>query len=143
MVVNKRKKFSRQRGYHTHGWGSKKKHRGAGNRGGKGMAGTGKRADSIKTLIWDDVDYFGKHGFKSRRPKNKTINIDYIDEKLNEFVASKLISKEGNVYIVDLKKMGYDKLLGNGNIRNKFRVTGIVSKGAAEKIKKAGGEITG
>ena len=107
------------------------------------MAGTGKRADSIKTLIWGDVDYFGKHGFKSRRPKNKTINIDYIDEKLNEFVASKLISKEGDVYIVDLKKMGYDKLLGNGNIRNKFRVTGIVSKGAAEKIKKAGGEITG
>ena len=54
MVVNKRKKFSRQRGGHTHGWGSKKKHRGSGNRGGKGMGGTGKRADQVKTLIWKE-----------------------------------------------------------------------------------------
>jgi len=40
MTVNKRKKMSRLRGSHTHGWGAKKKHRGKGNKGGAGMAGT-------------------------------------------------------------------------------------------------------
>ena len=39
-----RKKNTRQRGSHTHGWGAKKKHRGAGNRGGRGNAGSGPRA---------------------------------------------------------------------------------------------------
>ena len=52
MTVNKRKKNSRQRGSHTHGWGAMKKHRGAGNRGGRGAAGSGKRADSKKPSIW-------------------------------------------------------------------------------------------
>ena len=46
MTVNRRRKRVRQRGSKTHGWGAKKKHRGKGNRGGKGMAGSGKRADS-------------------------------------------------------------------------------------------------
>ena len=35
MTVNKRKKVIRYRGSMTHGSGSKKKRRGAGNRGGK------------------------------------------------------------------------------------------------------------
>ena len=51
MTVNRRKKVVKQRGSHTHGWGSKKKHRGAGNRGGRGMAGSGKRADQRKPSI--------------------------------------------------------------------------------------------
>ena len=45
MTHNKRKKNSRQRGEWTHGWGAKKKHRGAGHRGGRGNAGSGKRGE--------------------------------------------------------------------------------------------------
>jgi len=65
MSINKRTKRSRQRGSHTHGWGAKKKHRGAGNRGGRGMAGTGKRADQKKPTIMNlyGNEYFGKRGF--------------------------------------------------------------------------------
>ena len=33
--MQKKKKVTKQRGHKTHGWGSKKKHRGAGNRGGR------------------------------------------------------------------------------------------------------------
>ena len=51
MVLNKRKKNSRMRGNTTHGYGSMKKNRGAGNRGGRGMAGSGKRADQKKPTI--------------------------------------------------------------------------------------------
>ena len=76
MTVNKRKKISRYRGSMTHGGGSKKKRRGSGNRGGKGLAGSGKRSDSKKPSLWKEK-YFGKFGFVS---KNKsTINAVNID----------------------------------------------------------------
>ncbi len=136
MVINKRKKFSRQRASPTHGWGSKKKHRGAGNRGGRGMAGTGKRGDQIKTLIWKDKKYFGKHGFKKKgiEKEIKTINIDYIEENLNKFL------KEGDT--IDLKNLGYTKLLGKGKIKSKLKIkVDNASKKAVEKVKKLGGEV--
>lgn len=144
MVVNKRKKFSRQRGRHTHGWGSKKKHRGSGNRGGKGMSGTGKRADTIKTLIWKDKDFFGKHGFKFKGVQEEinAVNIDDIQCRLEALVKSNLALKEGNIYIIDLSKMGYNKLLGNGKVSKKFKITVKFASGKAiEKVKGAGGEI--
>lgn len=144
MVVNKRKKFSRQRGSHTHGWGSKKKHRGSGNRGGFGMAGTGKRADQMKTLIWKDEHYFGKYGFISKGVKEKinAVNIDFIEENLDKFLSKGLASKQENFYFIDLEKLGYNKLLGNGRIINKYKIKAKYASGnAIEKIKQAGGEV--
>jgi len=133
MPINKRKKNTRQKGSHTCGWGSKKKHRKAGNRGGRGMSGTGKRSDHKKTMILKKFghEYFGKSGF--RRPQHtkvvlKTINL--ID--LNKF-------KETNI---DLTNLGYDKLLGKGQINKKVTVkVESFSKSAKEKIEKAGGQI--
>ena len=51
--THKRKKYSRALGKNmgTAGHGSRKQHRSSGNKGGTGMAGTGKRADHKKTLI--------------------------------------------------------------------------------------------
>jgi len=135
MTINKRKKFSRQRGRHTHGWGSKKKHRGAGNRGGRGMAGSGKRGDAMKTLYWKDKKYFGKHGFKAKGVKKdiKTVNVDYIEEHLDKFM------KDG---VIDLAKLGYNKLLGNGVVRSKLNIKVESASGkAVEKVKKAGGDV--
>ena len=133
MPTNKRKKNSRLKGSHTYGWGSKKKHRKAGNRGGRGMSGTGKRSDHRKTMILKMYgnEYFGKHGF--HRPQKliheiKTINI----EDLNKF----------NEVNIDLKKLGYDKLLGKGTISKKVNVIiPSFSKSAKEKIEKIGGQI--
>lgn len=144
MVVNKRKKFSRQRSSHTHGWGSKKKHRGAGSRGGRGMAGSGKRGDAKKTLYWKDKKYFGKHGFKMKGVKKevKAINIGDIEENLNRFLEKGLIAKEGDVYNIDLGKLGYDKLLGKGKIINKFKIKAKSASGnSIERVKQAGGEV--
>ncbi|MBI4452646.1 uL15 family ribosomal protein [Candidatus Woesearchaeota archaeon] len=146
MTVNKRKKNVRQRGSKTHGWGAKKKHRGKGHQGGAGMAGSGKRADSKKPSIWKDVHYFGKHGFVSKTPKTKIIpvNISYIEERLDKFLSQKLIQKENNIYSVELEKLGYNKLLGDGKVSVKFRINApYASKSAIEKVKKAGGEVTG
>jgi len=72
----KRKKVTKQRGSKTHGWGAMKKHRGAGNRGGRGMAGTGKRGDAKKPSIQKNKKYFGKYGFKSLK-KRKIENYKY------------------------------------------------------------------
>ena len=146
MTINRRKKSDRMRGSKTHGWGAKKKHRGKGHQGGAGMAGTGKRGDSKKPSVWKDVDYFGKHGFISKTPKTKinAVNISHIEAHIGKFLSSKLISKEKDFYSVELDKLGFNKLLGDGRVSMKFKIkTPYASKMAVEKIKEAGGEVTG
>lgn len=143
MTVNKRKKVSRQRGSHTHGWGSKKKHRGAGNRGGRGRAGTGKRADQMKTLYWKER-YFGKKGFKYHGAEEKinAINLDDLQAKIPFLISQKLITEDKGAYDIDLGRIGYNKLLGNGNASKKLRIKAkYASVNAVEKIKNAGGEV--
>ena len=49
----------------THGTGARKKAKGTGHRGGKGMSGSGKRADHKKTLI---TKLYG-HKYFGKRPK--------------------------------------------------------------------------
>jgi large subunit ribosomal protein L15 len=145
MVVRRKKKNVKQRGGTTHGWGSMKKHRGAGNRGGRGLAGSGKKADHLKPSLWKNKKYFGKHGFKKKGIKKKinAINILCIEQNLESLEKSGKIAKENDVYVVDLDKIGYNKLLGSGKPTKKFKITvSYASKGAVEKIKTAGGEIT-
>lgn len=131
MSVNKRKKNSRQKGKHTYGWGSKKKHRGAGNRGGRGMAGTGKRADQKKSWILKvyGTSYFGKHGFKlpkSLQKKVRAINIQDLPDQKD----------------INLKEMGFTKLLSKGIAKKAVKIiVDNCSKKAKEKIEKAGGQI--
>jgi len=140
MKTNKRKKNTRMRGKTTHGLGSKKKGRGAGNRGGRGMAGTGKRADQKKPTILKlyGNSYFGKRGFKSKRKKKKALNF----ESLNKLIEKGLIKKEGDKYLVNLKELGYDKLLCKGELNYKIKFTSkSASKKALEKIKEKGGEV--
>lgn len=135
MAARKRKKNTRQRGSCTHGWGSMKKHRGKGNKGGAGMAGTGKKGDAKNPSVWKEK-YFGKYGFKKKGLKKKinAINIDELDK-----LADK---KEGDVYILDLKSVGYNKLLGKGILKNKFKVTvDSASEKAVQKIQDKGGEV--
>src|SRR3989344_7465290 len=147
MTVKRRSKFSRYRGSHTHGYGAKKKHRGAGNKGGKGMAGSGKRADQKKPTILKlyGNEYFGRKGF--HRPqkmlvKVKVINLDDLQNKLNFYISKKLISKEADIYVVDLGKIGYQKLLGGGKLDVKLKVTADhISESAAKKIQEKGGVI--
>lgn len=130
MTVNRRKKLSRYRGHSTHGYGSKKKGRGAGNRGGRGMAGTGKRAQQKKPgILKQNPNYLGKYGFK--RPQmykrfDKVINIKDLPEKEE----------------INLNELGYTKLLSAGMPKLKYKITvSSCSKKAKEKIEKAGGLI--
>ncbi len=147
MTITKQKKNIRQRGHKTHGWGAKKKHRGAGNRGGRGMAGSGKRADHKKQTIIKEyglLNYFGKHGFTSHKPKIKVnaINISYLETKFSTLLKKGLIKQEKDICVIDLKKLGFNKLLSKGIPTKKYKITTkFISKSAKEKIEKAGGEI--
>ncbi len=140
MVIRRRKKVVRQRGSGTHGWGSKKKHRGAGSRGGRGNAGRGKRGEQNKPSIWKNTKYLGKYGFKIKKRKNvRSINVSDIEKG----ISTKFDLKEKSGFIVvNLKELGYDKLLGSGKVTKKFKITASsASKSAVEKINKAGGEV--
>lgn len=143
MSLNRRKKSIKFRGDHTHGYGSKKKHRGSGHQGGVGMAGTGKKADQKKTKIWKDKKYFGRHGFDSKsKIVIKGINLFYLEIHLNTLVKDGLVKKEGDSYAVNLKDLKCNKLLGSGVVTKKYIITtDYASKAAVEKVQAAGGNI--
>ncbi|MBI5389412.1 uL15 family ribosomal protein [Candidatus Woesearchaeota archaeon] len=142
MVHKKRKKNVKMRGSMTHGWGAKKKHRGAGNRGGKGNAGSGKRADAKKPTYDMIPNYRGKHGFVGSLKEVKTINIATIEEQFQKFISEKSIEQKEGAYVMDLSQR-YDKLLGSGHPTRKYKITvPSASSGAVEKITSAGGSVT-
>ncbi len=142
-----KRKTNKMRGSKTHGYGSKKKHRGKGSRGGKGMAGTGKRADQKKTFILtkQGTSYYGKRGFFSvTRKEVSAINLDELQEKLSKLLAEGVAKPADKpaTYEIDLAAAGYDKLLGRGNVKEKFLIkVKSVSAKAKEKVESAGGQI--
>ena len=141
MSLNRRKKSIKFRGDHTHGYGSKKKHRGSGHQGGVGMAGTGKKADQKRPSIWKDPKYFGRHGFTSvaqKRPAT-SVNIFYLENNFDTLVTKGLIKKDGDSYSVNLADLGFDKLLGSGTPSKKFKITcDFASKKAISKVEEKG-----
>lgn len=146
MVVNKRKKISRQRGLRWHGWGrGAAHHKGAGNRGGRGRAGSGKRADQKKPSYQKEgKGYLGRHGFTSKSTlKIVAINIKNLEAQLEAYVAQGLATKTGSEFTIDLGNVGYNKLLGSGKATKKMNITvEYASKGSSEKIENAGGQLT-
>jgi large subunit ribosomal protein L15 len=91
-------------------------------------------------------EYFGKHGFK--RPLNKVkhikfLNIEDLDKNLNFYLEKNLVKKEDSFYNINLDDLGYNKLLGSGSTKNKYKIIGNISKKAKEKIEEAGGLVEG
>ena len=144
--THKRKKGTRYRGRNmgTHGTGARKNKRKSGNKGGVGLAGSGKRADHRKTWIIKHYgsDYFGKAGFTSKstkKDKRQRINLQKIQYDLQKMVEKGVAQKQGTKYTIDLNDY---KILGEGEIKEKVIINGKeASKTAMEKVKKAGGEI--
>src|SRR3990167_1369299 len=146
MKLKKRTKSSRMhgRGAGSHGWGFRKKHKKSGHRGGKGMAGSGKRADQKKTLITKlyGNEYFGKQGITSRKTKRDTrkrISLFDIDSNINSYIKKGIAKKGKDGIEVNLE--GY-KILGSfedHTPKNKLIIKAKeASKSAMEKVKKTG-----
>lgn len=132
------------RGTGSHGWGFRKKHKKSGHRGGKGMAGSGKRADQKKSLILKlyGNEYFGKQGITSRkteRDTRKRINVGDIELNLDSYIKKGIAKKTKDGIEVNLKDY---KILGDGELKSKLIIKALgASKSAIVKVKKAGGNI--
>jgi large subunit ribosomal protein L15 len=140
MVPSRPKKF---RGKRTHGRG-KKAGRGAGKRGGRGLAGLHKHKWSYTVKFMPD--HFGRHGFK--RPQKVvgarlTINVNDVEQNLDKFIENGIGKKgKGGIIEIDLKKIGFDKLLGKGKITKKMKIiVPQASQTAISKIEELGGKV--
>jgi large subunit ribosomal protein L15 len=138
MKIKKTKKSKKQRGNTTHGHGARKKWKGKGHHGGKGMAGTGKRADQKKTLVTKlyGNKYFGRKGITSKKTqklKIKKINLGDIQSNLESLLKKN--QKEG---FLELKEY---KVLGKGELKDKIKIKAkSFSQSAKKKIEEIGGE---
>ncbi|MBR9677651.1 50S ribosomal protein L15 [Candidatus Woesearchaeota archaeon] len=115
-----------------------KKRRGAGNRGGRGNAGSGKRGDARKPLFQKIGRKWGRNGFKNPTTKKvSTITVKDLDLK-----AESLGTTEGKFIIIDLSKKGIDKVLATGKVTKPLKVTvNVIVSRAKEKIVAAGGQV--
>lgn len=127
MVSDRTKRF---RGSRTHGRG-KKAGRGAGLRGGRGMAGGHKH--KWLHIVKYEPEHFGRYGFKKPPEtviKKKVINVGEITERFPGMSE------------IDLTSAGYHKLLGGGTISVPLTVrVSESSEKARNKIESAGGKI--
>ncbi|MCE5213194.1 MAG: 50S ribosomal protein L15 [Methanobacterium sp.] len=143
-MIRKTRKIRKMRGSRTIGGGCSKKRRGAGHRGGRGMAGGHKHMWSW--IVKYDPQHYGKYGFKRPQKtiyKFKPINLDFLDEKLDELVSKGLASEENGKIVVDVTKMGYNKVLGKGKITRSVVIKSPkFSQSAIDKIEDAGGEAS-
>jgi|TARA_B100000315_G_scaffold151648_1_gene140429 large subunit ribosomal protein L15 len=131
------RKIRKQRGTRFHGWGQVGQHRSTGMKGGSGKAGLLKH--KWTWTVKYDPNHFGAKGFT---PPNQKITKQWINiGQLDDFAVSQAKGK-GKLHVIDLNKMGYDKLLGQGQVKGSFKI--IVSEfsgNAKTKIEKAGGSI--
>jgi large subunit ribosomal protein L15 len=143
FMIPKRKKSVRMRAKTTHGYGSMKKNRGYGNKGGKGHSGSGKRGDAKKPRYWAQKRRFGKHGFNAIQPKNVIVlNIYQLEQQHQKLLKQGLIKEEKGVYSVDLKNLGVDKLLSKGTPSKRWNIkVKFASASAQEKIKEKDGSV--
>ncbi len=119
-----RTKVDRLRGKRTHGHGNTKNARGSGCTGGKGRAGSTKHKF---TKYY--VDFGTRINLKPKR-KCKSITL----EALSGLIKDK---KE-----IDLKELGYGKLLGKGQLSKPVVIKNARATAVAkEKVEKAGGRL--
>jgi len=143
MTRRIQKKSRKQQGKRSMGHGYKRRHRGKGEKGGKGNAWC--KHTWVKTLKYDP-DHFGKHGFNNpTRIESTVINVGMLCEIADQILRDdkkKAAVKEGSSIKIDMSKLGIDKVLGFGKVDRALIITNCrASKSAIEKIEKAGGKV--
>jgi large subunit ribosomal protein L15 len=121
MVVRRRKKVRKMRGKRSYGYGSHKKHRGGGSRGGRGKAGLKKHKKSWMTRY--EPNHFGKSKFKVPIRAKKQI-------------------KAINLKDIDILAKSLNKVLSTGKLTKSLIIKArFFSNKAKEKIEKSGGKV--
>ncbi|MBS7652087.1 MAG: uL15 family ribosomal protein [Candidatus Bathyarchaeia archaeon] len=134
-----RRKTRKLRGSRTHGYGRVGQHRKSGGRGGKGKAG-GRDHFWIRTVKYEP-NRFRRIGFKPpSRLETRAINTGELEELVRRVLGAEM--RASALPELDLTSLGYDKLLGKGDLKIplKIKVSSYTSM-AREKVESAGGEI--
>ena len=145
MKLKKRKKAGRYAGTQTHRRGAKERTRNAGNRGGVGMSGTGKRADQKKTLVINQTggnNYFGRDKTLRKgqaRKKTPTISLATLETSINKLVKKGKAKESKDSYEIHLED---HKILNSELFTLNAKIHALsASKAAQDTVKKAKGEI--
>ena len=142
-MPTKDRKVRKYRGSRTHGWGQVGQHRARGGRGGTGKAGLDKHKWTY--VIKHDPTYWEKKGFVSTKTLNKTvsiINVGKLDDLADKLESEKKLERKDKKIFLDLESLGYDKLLGTGEIIKPMLVKiASYSEAASRKLEEAGGQI--
>ncbi len=131
------RKIRKQRGSRFHGWGQVGQHRKTGGKGGAGKAGLHKHKWTWTVKF--DPGHFGEKGFTTPTTKRdgRWVNVGQLDS----FALGVTENKE-KAGIINLFEMGYDKLLGQGQVQGTYKIiVGKFSEKAKRKIEEAGGSI--
>ncbi|MEM0225177.1 MAG: uL15 family ribosomal protein [Desulfurococcaceae archaeon] len=146
MVVRREKKSRKLRGRtRTMGWGRIGQHRKSGSRGGFGAVGFHKHKWSW--LIKYAPNWYGKHGFVSVQQVKKyryikVINVGELNELAKDLIAKNNAVKEGNLILLNTVELGYDKVLGEGEVTLPLKIIArSISESARRKIEEAGGVV--
>ena len=116
-------------------------------RGGSGQAGRyrHKRSQLIRTGEFANMHYKGKKGFTpvpTTKGKGGTLNLIQLSGLIDRLTLENKVQKAGDKIVLDLKPLGFRKLLGGGTISQAVQVkVDECSEAAARKLKEAGGEI--
>lgn len=136
-MATRMRKTRKFRGSRTHGWGQIGQHRASGHKGGLGKAGLHKHLFS--TLLKDNPDHFGHD---STHPPHPIITKKWASIRDLDNMFSKYGKQDGGKKVIDLDGLGYDKLLGGGQVKGAYSIrVQRYTASAEEKIKKAGGEV--
>ena len=142
-MPHKLRKVRKKRGSRTHGYGQIGQHRCRGGRGGTGKAGLDKHKWTY--VLRNCPTYWEKHGFVSTRTLNKkvrVINVGKLDDLTTKLQDEKKLEHKDQKIFLDLQNLGYDKLLGTGEISKPMLVKiGSCSESASRKLEEAGGAI--
>jgi large subunit ribosomal protein L15 len=131
------RKSRRQRGTRYCGWGQIGQHRQSGSRGGIGGGGKHKHF-WIRTVI-EEPDHFGHDTLNSysRFLVKKWINLRDLKN-----LSLRQPHKKDEKPVLDLGSLGFQKLLGGGNISESYVIkVAQASASAKKKIESAGGSI--
>ena len=89
------------------------------------------------------LDFGIKRTLKTKAKKT-VVNLDYISDNISRWEKSGKVKKENGLVIVDGKALGFGKVLGRGNIKEKIKLENAsASKSAVQKIIDAGGSSLG
>ncbi|MCL5009385.1 MAG: uL15 family ribosomal protein [Candidatus Parvarchaeota archaeon] len=125
------------RGSTSAGRGYGKRARHAGNRGGRGRAGGGKRGQQKMMSI-----NANEHTYNFSSKKKVPLNLNHISSKIKAIEKDGMLKKEGDRIVIDLDELGYSKVCGKfGSEKFKLVIHGKASERAKNEIIAAGGEV--